>query len=172
MKYFTPELYARGQSHDDAVLDEVDRLWDEAGNRYIAYLDSVRPELPPGLRKIDDNYYLHDAKVLGMARQGTSFIITLQLDTPPQSLLTLTSDLLQEPAIRTGALPREHCGNGKVEWLYDEWEKLPGEPSTWAMSILLSNGWEVHLQLRDVAVQEAEAVLPAPRTEARISQSA
>jgi hypothetical protein len=41
------------------------------------------------------------------------------------------------------------------------------------MSILLSNGWEVHLQLRDVAVQEAEAVLPAPRTEqTRISQSA
>ncbi len=84
-----------------------------------------------------------------MARQGTSFIVTLQLDTPPQSILTLTFDLREEPVILTGAPPPEHCGKGKVEWLYDEWEKLPGEQTGWAISILLSNGWEIYLQLRE-----------------------
>lgn len=164
MNYFTPELYVRGQSRDDEALDETERLWDEACQRYSAYLDGVRRDLPPGLRKIDDSYYLHDATVLGMARQGNAFIVTLQLDTPPQSLLTFTFDLLQEPVIRAGALPSQYCSRGElVDWLYDEWEKIEGAPPTWAMSILLHNGWEVTLHFRDVAVQEAEAVLPAPR---------
>src|SRR5947209_9877211 len=49
MKYFTPDLYVRGQSLDDDVLDEVDRLWEEAGERYAAYLDTVRAEFSAGL---------------------------------------------------------------------------------------------------------------------------
>ena len=61
MKYFTPELYVRGQSRDDDVLDEVDGLWEEAGDRYLAYLKAVRPTLPVGLVHILDSYYLHDA---------------------------------------------------------------------------------------------------------------
>jgi hypothetical protein len=163
MKYFTPDLYVRGQSRDPEVVDEVERLWDEAGDRYVAYLDSIRHELPPGLRFIDDHYYLHDARIRGMARQGNAFLITLQLDTPPQSLLTFTFDLLQEPAIQAGLLPPT-LSQADAEWLYDEWEKVEGDSPTWSMSILLSNGWEVKLHFRDVSVQEAQAILPVPRT--------
>ena len=93
MTYFTPDLYVRGQSLDDDVLDEVDRLWEEAGERYAAYLDTVRAEFSAGLCHIEERYYLHDAEIRGMARRGASFIITLQLDTPPHSLVTLTFDL-------------------------------------------------------------------------------
>jgi hypothetical protein len=164
MKYFTPDLYIRGQSHDDNVLDEVDRLWEEAGERYAAYLNSVRPEFPAGLRHLDHSYYLHDAEVRDMAKLGSSFIITLQLDTPPQSLLTFTFDLVQEPVIQKGVFPPELCGTASVaEWMYEEWEKVGGDPPIWAVSILLSNGWEVRLHFRDVQVQEAQAVLPPPR---------
>jgi hypothetical protein len=164
MKYFTPDLYVRGQSQDDSVLDEVDRLWEEAGERYAAYLDTVRPEFPAGLRYLDNRYYLHDAEVRGMGRLGSSFIITVQLDTPPQSLVTFTFDLVEEPAIHKGVLPAELCTSARLaDWMYDEWEKVAGNPPTWALSILLSNGWEVRLHVHDVQIQEAQAVLPPPQ---------
>jgi hypothetical protein len=165
MKYFTPELIAMGRSEDSEVLNEQDRLWEEAGDRYVAYLDTVRPEFPAGLRKIDESYYLHDAVIRGMGQEGRSFVIMLQLDTPPHSLLTFTYDLVADPEIDREALPVEYRSTGGVvDWQYDEIERVPGEPATWRESILLSNGWEVRLHFRDVSVQEAQALLPAPRT--------
>jgi hypothetical protein len=94
MKYFTQDLIARGQSHDDNILNEVEALWDANCDQYVAYLDSIRDRLPPGLRHRVDNYYLHDAVIRGMGRQGRSFVIIAQLDTPPQSIITFTYELL------------------------------------------------------------------------------
>jgi hypothetical protein len=164
MKYFTPELIVMGQSDDDRVLDEHERLWEEAGDRYVAYLDTVPPRFPPGLRKIDESYYPHDAIVCGMGRRGQELDLILRLDTPPQSILTFTYDLVEDPVIVADAIPPECFGIGPtVLWQYNEIEMVPGEPPTWRESLLLSNGWEVKLHFRDVQVQEAQAVLPAPR---------
>jgi hypothetical protein len=165
MKFFTTELLGRGQSTDDAVLNEQERLWEEAGARYVAYLDEVRPRFPEGLRKIDESYYLHDAVIRSMGLRGQYFVIVLQLDTPPHSILTFTYDLVEGPAVVKDALPAEVCGTGPVvDWQYDEIEMVPGTPPTWKQSILLGNGWELRLHFRDVEVQEAQAVLPPPRT--------
>ena len=174
MRYFTQEMIARGQSQDDKVVNEVEALWDEACERYSIYLDSVKPDMPPGLRHRVDSYYLHDAVIQGMGRQGNSFVIVLQLDTPPQSLITFTYDLVAEPIIQQNTLPPEAGAPGKVvEWQYDEIERLPGDPVSWAQTILLSNGWEVKLHFRDVAVQEVQSLLPVPRTPPPpVSQSA
>ncbi len=164
MNYFTPELIVMGQSQDDRVLHEQERLWEEAGERYARYLDTIRPCLPPGLRQLDESYYLHDAVIQGMGRRGQFFVINLQLDTPPQPILTLTYDLLEDPVIVKDALPPEYSGSGPVvDWEYNEIEMVPGNSPTWRESLLLSNGWEMKLHFRDVQVQEAQAVLPAPR---------
>ena len=164
MKYFTPQLIVMGQSKDDQILEEQQRLWDEAGERYVAYLDSVRPRFPTGLRQIDESYYLHDAIIRGMGRRGEVFVMILQLDTPPQSILTFTYDLVEDPIIRKNVLPEEICGTGSVvDWQYNELEMVPGKPPNWRESLLLSNGWELTLHFRDVHVQEVQAVLPAPR---------
>ncbi len=80
MNYFTQDLIIRGQSNDDKVLNEVEAQWDANCERYVAYLDSVRDRLPPGLRRRLDNYYLHDAVIRGMGRQRNSFVIIVQLD--------------------------------------------------------------------------------------------
>jgi hypothetical protein len=165
MNYFTPDRIARCGSEDPATWHAAEDDWEEAGDRYVAYLDTVRPEFPPGLRKIDDSYYLHDAEIRGMGQEGRSFVIVLQLDTPPYSLLTFTYDLVDDPAIDREALAADHRSTGaRVDWQYDEIERVPGNPATWRESILLSNGWEVRLHFRDVKVQEAQALLPAPRT--------
>jgi hypothetical protein len=164
MKYFTPELIGMGQSDDERLASEQERLWEEAGDRYVAYLDTVRPQFPAGLRRIDESYYLHDAVVRGMGRRDGTFVLILQLDTPPQSLLTFTYELVEDPVIVKDAVPLECFGDGSVvQWQYNEIEMVPGDPPTWRESLLLSNGWEVKLHFREVQVQEAQAVLPAPR---------
>jgi hypothetical protein len=127
VKYFTPELIAMGQTDDEGALARQEQLWEEAGERYVAYLDTVRPQFPPGLRRIDEHYYLHDASVRGMGRGDHSFVVMLQLDTPPHSLLTFTYDLVAEPVIRTGVLPgSSHQSGQQVDWLHDEIEMVPG----------------------------------------------
>jgi hypothetical protein len=164
MKYFTPELIARGQSEDSRILDEVEARWDELCDQYNAYIGSIKEEFPPGLRHIEDSYYLHDAKVQGMGQRDGVLVVVLQLDTPPHSLLTFTYELVEEPRIDPEALPEPVRSRGNiVEWQYDEIEKVAGPAATWKQSILLSNGWEVALHFRDVKVEEAQALLPAPR---------
>jgi hypothetical protein len=163
MKYFTADLLYRFGSEDAASAGAAQEEWDEACQRYNAYLDTLKEELPPGLRHIEEHYNLHDAKVRGMGRQGPSFVLMLQLDTPPHSLLTFTFELVGEPVINPTALPCELRSTGDVtDWQYVELDRSAGEPPTWFWSILFSNGWEVRLPFRDVAVQEVQALIPAP----------
>ena len=165
MKYFTPERYAALQDFSsDEVMNAADEAWEEAGARYVAYLDTVRQQFPAGLRQIDESYYLHDAIIQGMGRRGPYFVMILQLDTPPQSILTFTYDLVEDPIIVKDALPADLCGTGSiVDWQYNEIEMVPGDPPTWRESLLLGNGWELTLHFRDVKVEEVQAVLPVPR---------
>ncbi len=164
MKYFTPDLLVRFGSKDDAIANAAQEEWDCACDSYGHYFDSIKGKMPSGLRHIEESYQLHDAKVRGLGKQGHSFVIVLQLDSPPQPLVTLTFDLVNEPKINPTDLPLQFRSTGSVvEWQYDELELIPGEPPIWSWSILLSNGWEVKLHFRDVQVQEAQALLPAPR---------
>ncbi len=165
MKYFTPERYVALQDFsNDEAMNAADAVWEEASEQYAAYLDTVRAQFPAGLRQIDESYYLHDSIVRGMGRRGPFFVMILQLDTPPQSILTITYDLVEDPIIVEDALPPALCGTGSiVGWQYNEIELVSSDPSTWRESLLLGNGWEVSLHFRDVQVEEVEAVLPAPR---------
>jgi hypothetical protein len=170
MKYFTPELIVQGQAHDDAALNRHEEEWDQVCERYEAYLDTIRPHFPPGIRHIFDNYYLHDALIQGMGQQGRLFVIVLQLDTPPQSLLTFQYDLVEDPVILRDGLPAElRCTGTIVDWQYDEVEMVVGDPPAWRQSILLNNGWEVRLHFRDLRVQEVQALIPAPHPSIRAS---
>ena len=160
----TIELIIRGRSDDDAVLEAVDEEWEVHCAEYCAYFATIQHRLPPGLKRIVDSYYLHDAKVHGIGRKEGRIIFYLQLDTPPESLLTFRYDLIEPPKIERDTLPE--CMRGKsliVEWDQDEVELVEGEPPTWRQSILLSNGWLIDLHFRDVEVEEIEAILPVPQ---------
>ena len=104
MNYFTRELIESGQSKDPAILNRHEELWDEACERYFKRLDNLKGGMPPGLRQLVDNYYLHDAVIRGMGQRNRSFLLVIQLDTPPESLLTFVYDLVEEPVIDKAAL--------------------------------------------------------------------
>jgi len=163
MKYFTPELLIAYGSDDPATWKDAEARWDEACAGYDAYLASIKDRLPADLRHVEDTYRLHDAIVRGMWR-GATFVLVLQPLGLPQRLLTFTYQLVSDPVIRKDVLPSDYRSTGDyVDWQYDELEMAEGEPPTWRQSILFSNGWEVTLHFGDVRVEEAEALLPAPR---------
>jgi hypothetical protein len=62
-------------------------------------------------------------------------------------------------------LPPDYQSKARhVDWQYDEIEMAETQPPTWRQSVLFSNSWEITLHFRDVVVDEAEALLPAPAT--------
>jgi hypothetical protein len=164
MKYFTPELIVAYGADDPATWKEAEARWDAVCKQYDEHLQSLRAEFPPGLRRIEDSYALHDAVIRGMGRREGAFFIMLQLDAPPQTLLTCTYALVSDPVIKPDVLPPEYRSTGRqVDWQYDEVERADGHPPpTWRQSILLSNGWEICLHFRDVQVEELQSLLPAP----------
>jgi hypothetical protein len=165
MKYFTPELIEHLGSPDDATAQAAHADWEDAVTRHETQLRAIRPELPAALADLWDNYYLHDAEVLSVGRQGQTFIIVLRLNVPPHELLILHYQLLEEPLIDTTALPSTHCSS-PVAWMYDEVDLVRGENSYCTHSILFSNGWEVQLRFRDMQLLTAQTLLPVASTSA------
>lgn len=163
MKYFTPELYIRLQERNPDAMDAADAAWDDAAQRYDNYLQTILPRLPPAVRQLLDGYYLHDAEVLSAGRQGDAFVILLQLDVPPNDLLSLTYTLTAEPQIDRLALPAEHR-SPRMTWQYEELEVCgSGETRHYRHAILFSNGWEIQLPFRDVRLATVQPIYPCPR---------
>ena len=163
MKYFTPQRLAAYASDDEATRERGEREWEEQIERYDRYLATIKPRFSPNLKQVADGYYLHDADVLTIGRTGDQLLFVLQFDTVQRPVLLLRYDLVEGPKIDPEALPESERHGGTPMWQYDEVELVEGEPPTWRQSILLSNGWEITLHFRDVEVEEAEAILPAPR---------
>jgi hypothetical protein len=163
VNYFTPELIVAYGTDDLEIWKEAEAKWEAACQQYNSALASLKPKFPPGLLFLEDRYSLHDAVVRGMGRRKETFVIVLQLDTPPQPLLTLIYDLVEEAIVQRDVLPPEYCSTGgHIDWQYDEIEKVDGEPPTWRHSILLSNGWELTLHFRNIQVEEMQALIPPP----------
>ncbi len=168
MRYFTPELYVRGQSDDPAVADFVDREWEENLLAYSAHLDATRPRLPATLAEMLDRYSLHDADVLTVARNEERLTVVLQLD-PPVATLLLTYTLVEPPRIDEAALPLPLRSRDHAQWLYDEVSVVDGKETTYEHSILLSNGWEVCVRFSAFALEKLEPVLLSEAAQRRLA---
>jgi hypothetical protein len=162
MKYFTPERYRALQHTDESAMPAADADWESAVDQYESYLLTIRSEMPESVRRLLDGFYLHDAIVLSMGRSGDQLCITLQLDVPPRDLLFVTYSLEGPPEINREAFP----ANGSPQnpqWLYDEIEQVrTGQQCYFVHSVLLSNGWEIHVPFRGVTVTTAAPVFPPP----------
>lgn len=164
MKYFTRERYLRLQNSEEGALDAADAEWDDAVARYDAYLQSIRLEMSEPIRQLVDGFYLHDAHVLSMGQRGDTFVISLQLDVPPNDLLTITYTLAGPAEVNKERFPWTKDTHA-VAWLYDEIEFIrQGERKHFAHTILFSNGWEITIPFADVQTATAFPLLPHPRS--------
>ena len=171
MKYFTRERYLAQQNFDQAAMDAADADWEDAVERYDAYLQTIRPDMPESVRQLLDGFYLHDARVLSMGQRGETFVISLQLDVPPNELLTITYTLAGQPEVK-----KEPFLAGETlppEWLYEEIERVQaGNQKHFVHSILFSNGWEARLPFQDVHLTTAIPMFPPPRSQTQVMDSA
>lgn len=165
MKYFTPDRYVRLQDREPAAMDAADAAWTDAAERYEGYLQTILPELPPPVRQLLEGYYLHDAEVLSAGRQGDTFVLLLQLDVPPNDLLSIIYTLAAEPIIDRSVLPAEHR-SAHMSWQYEELEICgSGDTRHYRHAILFSNGWEIQVPFRDVRLATVKPIYPCPRQE-------
>jgi hypothetical protein len=163
MKYFTPELYLRLQDRQPEAMDAADAAWSDAAERYDSYLQSILLELPRAVRQLLEGYYLHDAEVCSVGRQGDIFVILLQLDVPPNDLLSIAHTLSAEPLIDLSALPVEHHSL-RMTWQYEELEVSgSGDARHYRQSILFSSGWEIQVPFRDVRLATVQPIYPCPQ---------
>src|SRR5262245_60780227 len=119
--------------------------------------------MPESVRELLDGFYLHDARVLSMGQRGDTFVISLQLDVPPNELLTITYTLAAVPEIKQELFPWASAG-ATPDWLYEEIEMVrESEPRHFVHSILFSNGWEARLPFCEVHLATAYPTFPLPR---------
>jgi len=164
MKYFTRERYLAMQDCTEAAMDAADADWENAVERYDAYLQTIRAEMPECVRQLLDGFYLHDARVLSMGQRGDRFDISVQLDVPPNDLLHITYALTGSPEVTESTFPWAKESH-PVDWLYEEMEWLREEDrNRFVHSILFSNGWEIRLPFRAVQTATAFPILPHPRS--------
>jgi hypothetical protein len=171
MKYFTRERYLAMQNFQEDAMDAADADWQAAVNTYENYLQTIRPELSETVRQLLDGFYLHDARVLSMGQRGDSFVISLQLDVPPNDLLTITYTLAGPPEVRKETFPWVKDPHS-VAWLYEEVALIHQEQQKhFVHSILFSNGWEIRLPFCDVQTTTAFPLLPHSRSVKTVAPS-
>src|SRR5947209_5293713 len=67
MKYFTPARHLALQDFSsDEAMDAAYEAWEAEVERYEAYLQTIRVDLPAEVLRLLEGYYLHDARVLSM----------------------------------------------------------------------------------------------------------
>jgi hypothetical protein len=172
MRYFKPEILARCRSLDDAVSEAAADEWEEAIAKYNAELDSIRPELPPGVRALLASRSLHDARILSIseARRRPRLSLLIQLEGRParpgdllelQYLLARTAKHSGFSLVRHGEPDRDLPDKGRIQ--YDEFGKVADDPvAVFSHSLLLTGGVELRVRFTYVKVRSLQRViLPA-----------
>jgi hypothetical protein len=165
VKYFTPDRLVRLQDHSDekrylAALGS----WEKALRYYREHLQKIGDALPRGLRNLLRSTALHDAAIVDMWHRNTRFNITLLPESDRTKLVILSYSLVEAPQISREALPFELRAS-QATWLYDELDVQQSADAQrrrlFTHHILLSNGWEIELRFRSVAVSRAALLVPA-----------
>lgn len=161
MKFFTPPLYIRYNSGDDAVDDRADRAWERAIRIYREHLKTFSEKMNDRVKGIAETLNLQDAEILSLQpnvparpllappsfRDVTTF--SLRSDGKIVNLLYLLWDETANSA------PPKHWpfSDRRIHWRYDEIDCVgaPWPPFIWHR-ILLSDGRVISIPFTDVVV--------------------
>jgi hypothetical protein len=164
MKYFTPELYLRGNSPDGETVAGIEEEWERAIRRYRQHLARIQRAFPKqwhAFRK--QHVHLHDAEVLSIARPDNTLVFVLRQEAPSGAVVILSFTLDGEIEIDPTALPGRQ-GRQPVTWMYEEYNVDRRGRCT--VEVLLSNGWIVTAPFRDFQFLAGQTILPQPNGQA------
>jgi hypothetical protein len=164
MKYFTPELYLRGNSPDEAIVAGIEEEWERAIRRYRRRLARIQRTFPKQWHTFRKQHIrLHDAQVLGITRQADTLVFLLQPEAPSDAMVILRFTLNGELEIDPAALPGRQ-GRQPVTWMYEEFDL--DRRGRCMVEVLLSNGWVVKAPFREFRFQIGQTILPEPNGQA------
>jgi hypothetical protein len=161
MKFFTPELYERCRSTDEAVVNAASEEWERANAAYEQHLQNIEAEFPPHIREFA-NLLLHDAKVQSIARHGDQLLMVLQKDIPPRDVVLLCYDLEGDPMVAPFTASPASWAR-PTDFQFDEIDILQeGGRTLYQQSIVFGNGWLMTLRFRDVQATVAQPIYLSP----------
>lgn len=165
MKFFTPDLYLRFNSPDDAEADRADAEWEDAIRRYRGHLEGLRDRMPSPVCRLAE-LCLHDAEVLAREQQIEPFfpvapsepfpfpswfgfaIVSLRQDGAIVSLIYSLWDRVRErPADETWPFSKD-----RPRWLYDEIDLVTPERGLFLHRVLLSDGCVLEVPFLSVLI--------------------
>jgi hypothetical protein len=160
MKYFTPDMFVRLNSGDNAVARRAESEWEKAAARYRTCFRRIAPELPEELRRFCTELDPHDAEIIGLTKRGapsprrrSAELFARQRN----KLLILTYSLAEKPTME---MPLESSVfyNEQPIWLYDEIAVV--RPGVFSHEILISNGYVYRFVFKEFEYDEFQIVHP------------
>jgi hypothetical protein len=144
MRFFTPDLYLRFNSADDATADAADAEWEVAVAAYRTHLAALGGRMPSPIRKLAE-LNLHDADVLGWEEVVEPFgprvgwsalaVLTVRQADVQSSVIYLLRDHVRE----CPPPPGWPFSADRTHWLFDEFDDT-GRRGAFVHRILLSDG--------------------------------
>jgi hypothetical protein len=146
MLYFTPELYRRFNSEDEAIALAADAEWEAAIARYHQYLTKLQEKAPSRVIELS-KLCLHDGEILQRQEDRADpprhwpvsdelATLAVRLDDELVTLFYLLRDrITEQSAAEDWPFSRE-----REHWLYDEVHLQRGDRDGFTHQILLSSG--------------------------------
>lgn len=144
MRFFTPDLYRRFNSSNDAVADRANADWDKALEAYRIHLGRLQKKMPQSVKELS-TLALHDAEIVTRFEKGPraaspfwlgySAIILRQNGNLLALIYFLWNEVEERESISDWPFDRT-----KVHWLYDEIDTASESQHLFLHRILLSDG--------------------------------
>lgn len=155
MKYFRPELFIRGNSHDLDEAEVASLEWEAASRAYARRLKRIGTHLPANSLRFLDEVQLHDAVLIGLSLDTTDERF-LSLGGSSARLFLKTRDavviiayrLTAKPEIVHDTLPPRFVSKEQQLCLYDEFE-FDAEKGCTTHEFFLSDGTLIKLSFHE-----------------------
>jgi hypothetical protein len=162
MRFFTPELYLRYNSPDDAVADRADEEWEAALREYMSYLAQHSQDMNERVRELAQNANLHDAELLSVQEDLPESPLPLRFWPLPIATISVEQDgiitnmvyLLWSEVEQMPPASNWPFSECRKHWLYDEVEVEP-QHAHWRRywhRILWSDGSVMSVPFFDVII--------------------
>jgi hypothetical protein len=170
MRYFTPNLFLRGNGTDDKEAELADEAWEQAITQYKRSLKEQRSKMPPNVRTLAEKCCFHDARLLGWQTHEKSNgrkanvhrMLTLGLQNDDETIV-LYYFLCASP--KESKRPKHWpFSQDRKHWLYDEVGLIEqidraGGGCEFVHRILWSDGSELEVPFADVIVDRFPSLL-------------